>query len=407
MARKKQSRAWAPPLHIAIGTAPRPVPNLDEEIRLLKPALLYGDKVTLISPMAALIGGVLDVARLDTDALIKLIVDVAPVVAPDGADDLAAGVREYRRLKQKRGKPLDEILKVNRFGYGMRQMFQSEMLPVLQDMAMTSGADELAPAIEADLLEVSPLVTRGHYPDLRHLFEGHTDAFADDVVSSYLEQVTELVSKRGTYPLFDDQTGKLLAMGVHEGVFDIPPGADERGKQVHAAAAFMDRLPTFENASISEILHIRDELGEPLVRFRAAMIRIGDLIEAPPHEEEFRDQIDKLYGEQIAPSLLEIDDRIRDNDYLRRLVGNLGPELGVVAGGVLTAVVARTADLPQLIVGVSSDPVSQAIAYAGGVTSVTSLSGWALKQLSEQANESRDIERQDLFFLYRAEKLLG
>lgn len=406
MARRKQSRAWESSLHIAIGTAPRPVPTLDEEIRLLKPALLYGDKVTLISPMAAMIGGILDVARLDTDALLKLIVEVAPIVSPDGADKLASGVAEYRRLKQKRGKTRDENLVVNRFGQQMRQMFQSEMLPVLQDMAMTSGADELAPAIKAGLLDVSPLVTHGHYPDLRHLFEGHTDGFADDVISSYVEQVTELVSKRGTYPLFDDQTGNLLAMGVREGVFHVPPGADDRAKQVHAAAAFMDRLPAFENASISEILQIREELGEPLVRFRAAMIKIGDLIEASPHEEEFRDQIDKLYGVQIAPALLEIDVRIRDNAYLHRLVGNLVPELGVVAGGVLTAVVARTADLPQLIAGVPSDPVSQAIAYVGGVTSVTSLSAFALKQVSEKAVESRNIQRQELYFLYRVAKLV-
>lgn len=399
MARRKQSRAWTGPLHIAIGTAPRPVPTLDEEIRLLKPALLYGDTVTLISPMAAMVGGILDVARLDTDALLKLIVDVAPIVAPDGADELAAGAREYRKLKQKRGKPLDEILMVNRFGHQMRQMFQSEMLPVLQDMAMTSGADELAPAIKAGLLEVSPLVTPDHNPDLRQLFEGHTDSFADDVVSSYVDQVTDLVSNRGTYPLFDDQTGNLLAMGVREGVFHVPPGADDRAKQVHAAAAFMDRLPAFENASISEILQIRSELGEPLVRFRAAMIKIGDLIEASPHEEEFREQIDKLYLQQTAPALLKVHERIRDNQYLRRLVGNVAPELGKITGGVLTAVVAHMADVPHLVAGVPTE------ALAGGAT-VTSLAQWAAQQASEKASESKSIERQDLFFLYRMEKLL-
>ncbi len=400
MARKKQTNAWALPLHIAIGAAPTPIPDLESEIRLLKPALLYGDKVTLVSPKAALVGGLLDIASLDTESIMKLIVEVAPIVASDDADKLAAGVADYRRERKRRGKTRDEILKVIRAEQQMRQMFQSEMLPALSDIARTSGANELAPAIIAGLLDVSPLVTPGGHSSIRKLFGGDTDDFADDVVSSYVEQVTKLVSKRGTYPLFDDQTGSLLAMGVREGVFEIPAGADNRARQIHAAARFMERLPAFENASITEILDIRKELGEPLVRFRAAIIEIGDLVKASPHEDEFHTQIDELYLARIAPALLEIHVRIRDNQYLHRLVGTLAPELGKFSGAALTAVIAHMTEIPQLVAGVPTE------ALAGGAA-VTSLAKWVAQEASAKASESRNIERQDLYFLYRVDELLG
>lgn len=115
--------------HIAIAAAPTPGMAMREELRLLKPALLYGDHVTLVSPKAAMIAGVLDIAKLNTEDFLRLIAEFAPIVSPGKHGGLDEGVKRYRELKRKRGRTPAELIQQLRFEQETRQMFESTMLP--------------------------------------------------------------------------------------------------------------------------------------------------------------------------------------------------------------------------------------------------------------------------------------
>lgn len=392
--------------HIAIAAAPTPGMAMREELRLLKPALLYGDHVTLVSPKAAMIAGVLDIAKLNTEDFLRLIAEFAPIVSPGKHGGLDEGVKRYRELKRKRGRTPAELIQQLRFEQETRQMFESTMLPPLREIASETGAVDLVPAIEAGLLTVTPLSTTQRPTNLEHLFAPSQDDWSDNVVSGFVNQISELIDKPDTYPLFDNETSKLWSLGIKEGVFELPAGASHRAKEVHTAASFMERLPAFDKADVSEVLGIREELGEALVNFRAAVSKLGKLIEAAPREDHFGAKIEELYAQEISPALLEIHQRIRDNQYLLRLAGSAGPVAGVLGEGVLTAIVGQSIDSSQLIAGIPSDSASQLAALLGSGASLTAIAKWTVEQASEKAKESRQIQRQELYFLYRVNNLL-
>ena len=80
-------------------------------------------------------------------------------------------------------------------------------------------------------------------------------------------------------------------------------------------------MPAFPQASISDVLDIRDRLRPPLAQFRAAMVEIERLVDSAAHEEGFRAEVQEVFVEKVAPALQEIEERIKDDRYLRQLTG--------------------------------------------------------------------------------------
>jgi hypothetical protein len=67
-------------IELAIATHPDGL-SLEQEIRLLKPALLYSDHVTLYSPAAGLLVATAAIDDLREDDLISMLREVLPVGA--------------------------------------------------------------------------------------------------------------------------------------------------------------------------------------------------------------------------------------------------------------------------------------------------------------------------------------
>jgi hypothetical protein len=249
-------------------------------------------------------------------------------------------------------------------------------------MLETSGANELTQAVEANLLRIEPLIA------------DDGDFSTDHVVGALVAKLGDVLSAGGTYPLFDETVGNLVRHGIDEGLFQPSPLAPAHGKQVSAAARFMGHLPAFERASIAEVLDVREELRVPLVRFRGAMITLERTIESAAYEADFVDRVDELYREQVAPALQEIDERVRDNAYLQRLIGELVPELKTIMGSILTISTVAAADLPILIAGVATSLGTRSVIAA------------AVAAAEKRRQEGKAIGQHTLYFLYRTQQLL-
>jgi hypothetical protein len=85
-------------------------------------------------------------------------------------------------------------------------------------------------------------------------------------VQEFVEIIKNALSNGSTYPLFDGQTGDLVRTGVKGGQIRVSQAGVARGKHSGLAARSLERLPVFEQASIKEILDIRQELEHPLTR---------------------------------------------------------------------------------------------------------------------------------------------
>ena len=376
-------------LRIAIATAPkvsREGISLAEDIRLVKPALLYADAVTLYSPAAMMLqlaGGAIQLNAQDRMILIR---HLYPLFEPERAPVLLAMLDGYERLEvRKRGRSREELLAYLRLRPEMEKLrseidrtWNDELVPAVETMLESAGATELAGAMSAGLLEVDPLV------------KGDEEFDNDRVIEAFVAKLAEVLSGRGIYPLFDDQTGTLVRHGIAEGSFKASPISRERSKQVASASEFLTRLPAFPKANVSEILDIRAELEPSLVRFRGAMVELGGLVESAAYEENFPEQVDEVYRAKVEPALLEIEDQVRSNNYLRVLVGEIVGDTKTLLAGILAVGVAHATDLPQLVTGAVA-VTGQAIAKAA----------W------EKQIRGQKIVEHELYFLYRTEQLLA
>lgn len=131
----------------------------------------------------------------------------------------------------------------------------------------------------------------------------------------------DILAEGRAYPLFDDRTGSLVAAGVAEGLFSPHRESLFRGRQIGAAAHLMSYLPAFPSASVSEILAIRNELMNPLIRFRSAVVKLAHLIDSAPYEPDFSVRIEELYRDEVAPAVLEIREQVESNRFLQQLAG--------------------------------------------------------------------------------------
>lgn len=222
-------------LNIVIATTPTGL-TLQEEIRLAKPALLYGDRVTLYSPAAMMLASAEQVAALDDDGLVEFLRLAGSAIGPEAGQ--VADVYEQLRHKSRRSKDeLQQLLGMKRLLREMAGKLQAAVLPMLQQ----AGADELAPAINAGLLGIDPLVSE---------FTDDQDA----LVNAFVDKLRELLVSRAAYPLFDEQVGGLVRAGIDEGMFELGRTARRRGKHVGLASDFIARVPAFPEASIAESL---------------------------------------------------------------------------------------------------------------------------------------------------------
>lgn len=363
-------------IRIAVVTGTSGDISLHSATRLVKPALLYADHVTLYSPVAALLQSAAAVGLSDELTLAALR-EVGPLIDPS----FPASLQVIDELVAKRHKTRSDMQLL----IGLKKRLRdgaAEILAKAEEMIEEAGGTELIPAMEAGLITLDPLVR-----------EDEVDTSNDDLVfDAFIARLRELLRDNHAYPLFDDQIGDLVRATVAEDVFEMGEASVRRGKQVSTAARFMQQLPAFPAATVAEILDIRDELRSPLVRFRSAIIEMERLIDAAAYEPDFAAEVEDLFNERVAPALAEINELIRDNASLRQLVGEAIADSKTILSAVLTLGVTTSADFPTL--------VAAALDVAVPVAAVTARAAWT------QSVGAREIERRQLFFLYKTNALL-
>jgi hypothetical protein len=378
-------------VRIAIATGPSGGLSLERELRLVKPALLYADRVTLLSPVATLLQATADVGASE-NLTMTLLREVGPKLDPYSSEAFAV----YDELRSKRRPTQQEI----RAMYEFRQMLSagsSEILAKAREMLTDAGADELVPAIEAGLVTIDPVMQEG---DAAAMLVPGIEAAAglertmdSALANSFFERLRELLDDPSAYPLFDEQVGDLVRAQVSEGLFEVGAVSRRRGKQASAAAQLIEKLPSFPSASVSEVLDIREELREPLTRFRAAVSEMERLIQSAAHEPDFAAEVEDLYIEKVAPALLEIAELARNNSYLRQLMRAAVGDAKPILTSVLTMGVLALGGLPGLV----------AAALGAGVPAAAA----AVRAAWASGEGQSALETHHLFFLYRTEELLS
>lgn len=343
--------------------------SLENELRLIKAGLLYGDKVKLCSLGASFIVTLAQAGHLSKGEQISTMQEWSSSLGSEyaGTNDILAAAKTLRG-KQHRSK--SEILTLARIDKAIAETWQM-MSGKIAEIVAESGASGLTEAYDAGLLEV----------------EIYDIQDTDTMVKQFFDSVGAAVVSHDTFPLFDGGTGDLVRAAINEGQLAPRSSAQLRSKIVGLASDMLGRLPLFDVASMDELLDIRRELDPYLVRFRSAVISYARVIQSAQWDSDFQDEADLVFRERVAPAILEIEDAVKSNTLLKAFLSRSTETLTVPGSSTLGVILSGIAEFSQI--------AGAALGFAAGAAAVgaSAIDDWQAK--------TKDIQGNQLYFYYR------
>jgi hypothetical protein len=378
-------------LHITIGSTPQVSEEkgtqrftLENDLRMVKAALLYADRAKLCSIASATlleIAAFGDVPKQKRWDLLKRIQSYVP--DEENESKLRILSAFYEEARRKRYSKKGRIL-LQKFDTALTESWP-EAAAFAINAVQELGGDGIMRAVESGLLDVHTFDDTLH----RTLHAEEHRAF----VLEYVKVVGESVSDVHTYPLFDEDTSEIIRESIKAGLIPISEAAVSRAKESGLASDVLARLPLFERATVREVLDIRNELERPLKRFRSAMIKFSSGIKTASWDKDFISDADQVFRREVDPVVQDIEENIRSNSFVAEFARKSVDMQAVLTGGSALGLAVTTLGLPGI-----------AALAVGGVVGGSKATFDAYKEWSKR---NREIEQNQLFFYYSARKLLS
>lgn len=397
---RRRARDRGPDLHVKVLYA---ATDLRDIAPLLKPAVLYGDRVTVYSPAAFLVDAAAQFSELKTpleqfDAIRELSEHVPTALPQIDMDEATlASFRQFlavpRHVAMRRVRGTgseDEIAELQARIDQLQTMWETEMPGVFRQIVDMTGADVLMTAIRSGTVEVAPLSTGESDPiadSLRAAAREAPGPGIDPILSDFVNRVVDTVTDPGAYPLLDaDSKGLVRSMET------AMPAMGQRASEISAVAEFMSFLPSFPDLPMDEILDLRAEISAPLIRFRSAMVNLSRQFESRPLDDAFAREIEDAWREHVAPALAEIREALAEHGLLRSVAsvatGDPRRILSEVGGAVALA---------------STDLVSMSGLLTAGLATGVPLADTALRAVKAHLEAQRTARRHSFYFLHKVD----
>lgn len=324
----EQRQGW--PLPLVVAANPGSSVTIVPELHLLKAALLYGDKVTVLSPVTTMFLRVEGLQKFSPREQIELMRRVAPILMPSedvqAFQDGIAGVDDFLRSTARGGSAGQQLLRA-----GLLQQFapvQRMLSEAVQEIKDDAGIDQLARARARGLLQIESadpgdtmdlLVSCILSAKLAQSGEQNEDSHTDRIVETFVDKLSKHFSSGREYLIFDEPIANLTEAAIREGLFTPAKGPAGRCAQAMTASRLMGRLPTFPPATVDEVIDIRSELAPSLTQFRSAMVTISKSFSSAPWETDFEDEVRDAWVESVLPTVESIDASVKDNSSLLSL----------------------------------------------------------------------------------------
>ncbi len=356
--------------HITVGTTPEThgEVTLQSELRLLKAALLYADAVKFCSVSSSFLITLLHIGKLSGEELLQ--------ISAQGMNnaELDAALKKYRELKRKKHPQGKEFIALKTVKAYLDRA-EKDTRQYFEDLLLKAGLNHLEAACNTGIVEI-------------RIFEGADSAA---ITQQYFDAVSDAILSGETYPLFDDLTGEIVSSAIREGKI-VPSNVSlNRAKQIGLSSDLLRRLPLFDDAPVDEILDIRKALDKPLIRFRSAIIQFSREVHSTSWDKDFPKEAEQVFREHVEPTVLEIEEACKSNRILLRLIPDLIEKPLIPAS--LAILIGQANQLPEIV--------------ADGLGLVAGASVTALRSVREWRERNREIEGNQLYFYYKAGKMLS
>jgi hypothetical protein len=342
--------------------------DVSHETALVKAALLYADRVTLASPIVAMLATVAPFLGLNAQERADAVLEI--VGQMPGQGEVVAAIRALERKKRK---TVEEHYRLRGLTAALKSS-GDDMAKVVEDILTKAGVEELGTAVAAGVLDLDPL----------GFDEGGKSERVGERVTSLLAEVVAPGST--TFPLLDEDTAGLLAAMVKEGVAPVP--AIGHLAQPAIATRWIGEMQAYPFADMKAVLDLRETLKDPLVRYRQAIIEVSDAFRNSPMSEAFGREAGDAYRKNVTPELLRLEELAKDKAVLALLRhAATSDQLAKVTGAALGFVGASQADMPQLV----------GAAAGVGVSTVASI-------VARRKDLSKQQRRSAYFYLFELER---
>lgn len=328
------------------------------DLEMVKPALLYADKVTLRSGNFAIETQLADdLTRWHMP--LQVVMRSIMLAADEGTrtqmvSRLPAGSIRFPSVQQAR-QELDILREAQAAGRDVGNSWirgrATELWEEWGDYLASIG-DVLVPAIERDLEAIQPaelalavesgiLEIEPHVPEM--MSDG-TRPFETLVPPGWLDAVSTMAlgSALATIatssgPLMLDRWGSQLDRFILDELGVVPKKLSRVDAALEVGMALLVDLPGVRRASVAEIIDIRSELEGPLVRLRSALVRAA--VDAPLDSGGFEEFVRELRIREIEPAMVELSELAAQDTFLSALLRTAPDprDLVVPVGGVVLA----------------------------------------------------------------------
>jgi hypothetical protein len=362
-------------LHITVGAAPQKDLNLAHEIRLLKAGLLYADKVKLCSLSSAMAVALPSLCILPDNEILELTLHAAKALNQQ-PETVEVIIEKFQQVQKKKYHTRQELI----FLQNLEKQFdktRQEFGKVVEKLLKDANAEGLFSAIQSGLVEIQSF-----------------DFEKDTAVEQYISAISDAVLSGETYPLLDDFTGNLIRLAIKEGKI-IPIGTTiTKAKQTGLSSGLFEKLPLFDEATVGEIIEIRKELDKPLTRFRSAIIGFSRQIEHEPWAVEFPHEVEQVFIEYVEPAVLEINEAYKSNKLIINLIKKfIDKPLVLPSTSAIGLLLSQTSNVPSVI--------TQSLSLVAGSALI------GLDAVQDWRNKNAEIEKNQLYFYYKAKKSLS
>lgn len=380
-------------LEVVMGWLPGQVgESLAERARGLAPAVLYGDRVTMICPQSDDVREMWDYFDLrqalpdvvEFDALDSMCVELDAAGNPVRKSD--GSYNQHPFAPQVWSELVDAYIKrtheatvdgdhigaqrnasmaaaLLNWGYPGNEVIVEALATHLPDMART----ELVSAVEGQ-------------------YEVRSEVMANWLLGAFIERGMG----SGRYPLLDDAAGLLTDEARLEASSQLTSFARIRASEAALSAVVLGTLPSPRTeADWTALADIRKELRLPLRRFRAAMAELAATTEASPLGPEFDEAADHILRTKVWTALAELEELVREATFRQVFFRDVAGDLSTYAGPIIGLGTAMSDTLPTLV--------------SATVSTVTPL----VASISHGSQRRREAKRHEFFFVHEAARRLG
>ncbi|MBU5333573.1 hypothetical protein KQI61_15345 [Anaerocolumna aminovalerica] len=358
--------------------------SLKNDIKYIKSTLLYADTVNIISPITYTYSQLTQyknsVSEKDAIKLAKICIPFCKC-----ADQSIGDQADYAfNYLEKNYKLLTNLPMIE------RMQFKKQMLDFINNITnVTTG---LMGKEECEELEL--LINTRNVNIVK--FDSSLSDSNDRFVNEFLKKL--VLSIDNSFPLFDKQANDIMGEISSSNVININNTNKYKIKDTAFTNDLILGLPSFENMPVDEILDIKKEFRNSLVRFRSKMLEYSKDIQNLPWNDEFEEECKIIYNQKILPSIIEIDEATKENNFIKNVSIDFISDKSTL--GLLNKVSIGIASSGLITYLTKIAKMDKSILMGTGITAGLSTISKITNKYKEYKENRAEIEKKDLFFYY-------